>query len=333
MHWTEWAAGGLALLLLLVGPGATTVGQSLNESAAQPGPGIAARLQRDEQDLDITVYVDGKNVSMKLEEYVAGVVAAEMPAAYPVEALKAQAIAARTLVYKQLRANGGSGCARHGGADVCANFGHCQAFLDGEAMKANWGAQYQTYRDKIAGAVEDTRGLILTYEDQPITVFYHSMSVGRTEEVQTVFAESLPYYRSVSSAADPSLEKYEATMRLGRAEAAALLNDACPGAGLTAQNIAGTFKILSQTEAGRVDQVQVGDKRLNGVAVRRALSLNSTDFTLAFTDEQVLITTHGSGHGVGMSQVGARMMAEEGAGYRAILSHYYPGTEILEMNV
>lgn len=249
----------------------------------------------------VRVYLDGEAVNTPLEEYLAHVVSAEMPEDYPEEALKAQAVAARTYtLYK--REHGG--CARHPEADVCAEAACCQAWRR-EALEA------------ARRAVEATRGEYLCYQGKPILAVYHACAGGRTEDVEQVFSQSLPYLRGVDSPGEEDAPQYRGWALFTREQLTALLGTA-----------ANEVQILERSASGRVLTARVGEQVFSGSRLRALLSLPSTRFSVSETEEGWLFEATGSGHGVGMSQVGAAAMARRGSGYREILTWYYTGVEL-----
>jgi stage II sporulation protein D len=265
-----------------------------------------------------------KTFELDLEQYTFNVLSAEMPAGYDPEALKAQAVAARTLaVYKM----DGHPCARDG-ADVCTDYAHCQAYDDEAGQRAKWGSDYAQYTKKLWTAVNATRGEIITYNGQPITVFYHSTSGGRTEDAANVFSHGEPYLVSVQSTGEESAPRYKSTVTVSRAKFASKINALCPGAGLTASSVDDKVAVAARNDSGRVQTVKAGKKTLTGQQMRTLFDLNSTNFTLTFTDDNVAIQTIGYGHGVGMSQVGADAMAKNGSDYKEILTHYFKGVAV-----
>ena len=264
-------------------------------------------------------------VSMPLESYVCGVVAAEVPARYHAEALKAQAVAARTRAVWQQQ-NGG--CDRHAGASICADSAHCQGYADVERCRALWGAEYELYRERVMSAVEATRDELLTYGGEPITVMYHAMSGGRTEAAQTVFSQALPYLVSVSSAGEEGAKGFYTDTSYTFEEMALRLNQAFDTLDATPESLRQTLAIGEYTPTGRVASVLVCGATVSGVELRRALGLRSTWFTLSMDESGATFHQQGYGHGVGMSQTGANSMAASGSTYQEILAHYYPGTEL-----
>ncbi|MDR1598685.1 MAG: stage II sporulation protein D [Oscillospiraceae bacterium] len=286
-------------------------------------PGIAG--ERFEAGRRIMVY-DTKAaalVSMPLELYVERALAAEMPASYHLEALKAQAVAART------RAIAGH-CSRYPEANVCTDSGCCQAYLDDAAQRVKWSLSYPLFRAKLERAVVDTAGEIITYNDEPILVLYHAISGGRTEDVELVFSEPLPYLRGVDSPGEEFGSKYKGQLTVSREKFVKLVNDALPDAGLTAESLESQVEILVRSASNRALATRLGGASAEGRKLRSLFGLNSANFTIAYTAKEVIFDTVGYGHGVGMSQVGAEAMARAGANYLAILTHYYTGVQVTD---
>lgn len=311
-------------ILRLWMPGAQEAqAQTIREEALGEEGQVLDRLMNGEDQQTISVYLaqEGRVVEMALESYVCGVVAAEMPAAYHLEALKAQAVAARTRAIWQTE-NGG--CALHAGADICTDSAHCQGYATPDQCRELWGGEYTAYRDRVLQAVAATRDELVTYGGQPITVMYHAISGGRTEAAQTVFSQALPYLVSVESDGEEGVPGYRQDTFFTFDEMAALLGDAFD-LDLTAQEVERTLAVAGYTDTGRVAAMLVGDKEVEATAFRQALGLRSTWFTMSMDESGVTFHQRGYGHGVGMSQAGANSMAADGADYRAILTHYYPG--------
>ena len=239
----------------------------------------------------------------ELEEYVAGVVAAEMPAAFPEEALKAQAVAARTYQVRQMQAAGSSA--------VLYDVG--QAYLSEAAQKEKWGESYGLYAGKIRSAVRATAGEIMTYDGEPILAAFHAQSGGKTEDAENVWDAAVPYLKSVDSKEDRQAPNNETTVTIAAKTLAEKLGVAKDAA----------VSVKKRTEAGYVAEVQAGDKTFSGREIREKLGLRSANFTIAKNGESYLFTVHGYGHGAGMSQYGASFLAEQGKDYHEILRHYY----------
>ena len=248
---------------------------------------------------------------MNLEDYIIGVVAAEMPVSFELEALKAQAVTARTFaLYKK----------EHRAMDYDVIIGVAdQAYNNIEQMKNKWKDNFETNYEKVKQAVTNTSGEIITYQGKTIEAFYFSMSNGYTENSELVFLESLPYLTSVESYWDnPSLQNYEVSKILTKEEFCTSLTISC-------QNI--TIDNINRTNSGRVLTLTIGGQNFKGTEIRTRLNLRSTDFDIQINDN-ITITTRGYGHGVGMSQYGANGMAKEGKNYLDIINHYYQNIEI-----
>ncbi len=281
----------------------------------------------------ISVYIpsEKRTVSMSLDEYIVGALAAEMPASYHLEALKAQALAARTRAYSSMRVFNGSGCALHSGADICADSAHCQGYITKSERRAKWGAEFEMYEKRLSECERDTRGEYMAYGGEPISVMYHASSGGITEASEAVFVSALPYLRSVKSEGEEEMRNYSSSAVFSLSELAEKLAAAFPLCAVTEENVRESVRVLSRSASGRVTKIRVGNEETDGRAFRAALSLPSTLFSISFDEENAVISSRGYGHGVGMSQAGANAMAYAGSDYREILAHYYTGIEILKM--
>lgn len=280
-------------------------------------PAETADSPDEPEDVTVTVNVNGALKEMAAEEYIFHVVAGEMPVSYEPEALKAQAVAARTYLYYKIAIGG----CKNGG-DICTDSRHCQAFRDDERLKADWGGRYEENAQKIRDAVQATKGEVILYNGKPVCALYHSSSLGTTEDCSAVFGTELPYLVRVSSPDRNDVNELYRTVSFTEKEFTGKLADA----GIRVSSCRVT--VTGKTDAGRVAAVSVDGKTIPGTVLRKALGLRSTDFTVTFTDASVTFATRGFGHGVGMSQLGARCMAEDGLTYREILTHYYSGTTV-----
>lgn len=306
--------------------------RSSSEMNGQPNDeiDITSKSKKGVDEPEIAMYDHATKsiIRMPLEEYIIGVVAAEMPASFELEALKAQAVAARTFAVRKMRAFGGNGCSSHPQADVCSLYSHCQAWISDEQQKKNWGSDYAANHEKIVRAVEETRGYIMTYDGAPIEVFFHSTSNGKTEDAGEVFSHSLPYYTVVDSPGEESSPKYKQTFTFSNDQFVKIFKSRYPSSNLSAKNLSSQIRVKSYTKSGRVGELIVGGIAVKGTDFRYLYGLNSTDFKFKFEEDRVVIETTGYGHGVGMSQVGANYMAQQGHTYVEILKHYYKGVEI-----
>ncbi len=258
---------------------------------------------------------------MPLEEYLVGVVAAEMPASFELEALKAQAVAARTYtVYKSLH----GGCLAHKGADICTDSSHCQAYLTAEKMASRWNDDMNKYLNKIIEAVLSTRGEMIYYEDEQIQVFYHASSGGRTENSENVYSKALPYLVSVKSEGEENSSNYYGTVTVTADEFKSRMRAFSPG--ISFKNLSLVGKI-TRYDSGRVNTIQIGSETFTGREIRGVFSLNSANFRVDVSGG-VTFSTVGFGHGVGLSQTGANAMAKQGSDYIDILTHYFSGVTV-----
>lgn len=253
--------------------------------------------------------------SIPLEEYIVGVLAGEMPATFPEEALKAQAVAARSYVLKHID--------KTKEYDVVDSVKD-QVYLDKESLKRKWGKKYTQNINKMKKAVLETKGEYLTYQNKIITAFFFSTSNGKTENSEEVFVEKLPYLKSVESHWDKVVSPvYEDTKQM-------TLKEFYQKLGLKYEEKL-EISVKEYTKSGSIKLIEINNKIFKGTDVRLKLSLRSTYFTVKKEEEFVKITTKGNGHGVGMSQYGALGMANEGYSYIEILKHYYTGVEIKKL--
>ena len=255
---------------------------------------------------------DGKYKEMDLEDYICRVVLGEMPASFEVEALKAQAVAARTY---SLRCLGGS---KHEGA-LCTSSKCCQAYCEPEGYIRN-GGTYENVR-KVFEAVTQTAGEVLYFEDKLIMATYFSSAGNATEDAKAVWGSAYPYLTAVSSPEGD--DRYNGETVTFTAE------EFQEKLGLTLKGKPESwFGAATYTTGGGVDRIKIGGTQYKGTTLREKLGLRSTDFTITTTDSTVTFTTNGYGHRVGMSQYGADAMAATGSDYEAILLHYYTGTRL-----
>ncbi|NMB21020.1 MAG: stage II sporulation protein D [Firmicutes bacterium] len=258
-----------------------------------------------------------KLLSMTLEEYVQGVVAAEMPASFELEALKAQAVAARTYALRRILRD--ERIAEHPEAHLSSDFQSGQAWISWDTfLKRNAGAAGVALQRKIKRAVKQTEGIVALYDDEPILAVYHSSSGGRTENSEHYWSESLPYLRSVDDPYSLKAPNHYSTATIQLSNLAKVLDVS------SVKN----FKVVERYPSGRVKTVEVGEKWFSGREIRQRLSLRSTWFTAEILGNEMVFSVWGYGHGVGMSQYGAQAMAGAGYGYSEILQYYYQGIEL-----
>ena len=266
---------------------------------------------------------EGKVEEMTMGEYLWRVVAAEMPASFGPQALRAQAVCARTYSLWKMGAN----THQDQGADICADYKCCQAYIDPQQVASNWGDNAQSNTEKITQAVADTDGQVMTYDGKPIQAVFFSSSTSSTEDAQAVWGNSLPYLVSVSSPEGEEVPNYYSTVTLTQEEVEKLVKDAYPEADLSGDP-AGWLSGMTLTASGRVASLKVGGVELSGGAVRTLFSLRSACFQVTYQEGEFTFSVTGYGHGVGMSQYGANAMAAQGSGWQDILTHYYTGVTI-----
>jgi stage II sporulation protein D len=265
--------------------------------------------------------------NIDIEEYLYGVLSGEMSAKFNIEALKAQAIAARTFtIYNKEQGK------KHKDAVVCTDYTHCQEYKSEEdLLKTNGEEWINEFYPKIKQAVNETKGQIITYEGSPILPLYFSTSSGNTENSEEVFSDSYPYLRSVESPYDKNAPKFASNIKINNNDFIKTINKSYPKAKLYEENLSDQIKILNKSEGGSVSKIKLGNKELEGVDIRKLFNLNSSNFEIKFNDKYVDIVVKGYGHGVGMSQWGAEGMANEGHMYYEILTHYYTDTDIKDI--
>lgn len=262
------------------------------------------------EECEYFIEVEGEKEPLSLEEYVKGVISAEMPVVYDLEALKAQAIAARTYVLKSTN---------YGQIPIEAST-RKQVFKNEQQREEGWKENTKEYEAKLEKAVKETKGQILTFNDELITAMFHASSNGQTESAENYGGTAYPYLQSVSSP-----EEAITTVSFTIAE----LNEKLSSS-FTVQQWANAEMI--KNSSGRVETLKVGNKQWSGREVRTLLELKSTDFRIGIKEGNIIFTMSGYGHGVGMSQVGANELAKKGSNAEDILAHYYKGTTLNKLN-
>ena len=273
--------------------------------------------------VSVKVLMDDGNIEeMDLEEYIKGVVSAEMPASFEIEALKAQAVAARTYTLYKMWVQPSD---NHPDADVCTDYTCCKAYSTDEELREHWGDGYEDNREKIAKAVEETRGEYMVYEDEPVLAVFHSSSAGATENSADVWGGNVPYLVSVQSPENESqVTNYVSDVTVSFEEFKSTVLEKFPEAVFADDKNTWITDII-YTDSGRIDTLNVGGVTVKGTELRSMFGLRSTAVTVQVGEENITFTSTGYGHGVGMSQYGANTMALEGSTYKEILSWYYTG--------
>ncbi len=258
-----------------------------------------------------------KIIEIDIEDYVRGVLAGEMPISFELEALKAQAVAARTYGLRRINSNN-----KYDVVDTVMN----QVYKDDETLKQTWGNNYDTYMDKIKKAVEETRGEYVDYNGTYADTLFFSTSVGNTENSEEIFGTKISYLQSVSSEWDEEVSPvYEEKNIFTRENFCKKLNlSDCSKI---------YVNVLEETSTGRIKKIEINNKIFTGTEVAYYLGVRSNYFYIYIENNNVVVKTRGFGHGVGMSQYGAEGMANNGYTYKEILEHYYQGTTIKNLNV
>ncbi|NLT64628.1 MAG: stage II sporulation protein D [Clostridiales bacterium] len=276
-----------------------------------------------DKDIKFSVSENGEAREVTMADYLPYALAAEMPANFSEEALKAQAVAARTyILYCTLHEN-----PKHPQADICTEAGCCLAYADESKLRGSWGKNFDSNIEIIRKAVTETDGQVMVYDELPILASFHSSSAGKTESGSELWG-NVPYLVSVNS---PETEKdvpnfvttVEVSIDNFRETVLSYKTDA-----VFSENAAEWVKDTELDESGRVRSIIIGGVKLSGSEMRKLFSLRSTAFMLEFKDNIFLFTVTGYGHGLGMSQYGANVMAKNGFNYQEILEHYYPQTKL-----
>ncbi|MGD8190327.1 stage II sporulation protein D [Brevibacillus ginsengisoli] len=311
-------------ILLVIMPASLVFYFSPNES---PTPGVKKNPPThtlDNHPIKVAVYrTEKKQIeSLPLERYIEGVVSAEMPAEFELEALKAQALAARTYIIRRLKEGKIDDAPQ--GAQVVDTIKH-QAYLDDQQLKERWGNLYQWKKERVAEAVKETSGVVLTYKGEPIDATFFSTSNGFTENAEEYWNQAIPYLRSVASPWDRESPRYQEKISLSIQDFEQKMGVRLDQAASTGQS---WYTVLERTTGNRIAKIRIGNKEFTGKETRERLGLNSASFTLERDGNQIWVTTHGYGHGVGMSQWGANGMAKLGKKAEQIVKYFYQGISL-----
>ena len=253
----------------------------------------------------VDINYNDKHLKVSIDDYIIGVVAAEMPASFEEEALKAQSVASRTYLINTLSTT-----------NLVDTTTNNQVYIDKSAMQEKWGNDYNKYYNKISNCVKETKDKIITYQNKPIKAFYYSMSNGYTESSLNVFNKQLDYLNIIESKWDKDNQEIITISK----------NDFCTKLNIDCSNI--IISNIKKDKSNRIESITINNNTYTGIEIRKLLNLRSTDFEIDITDSLISVTTKGYGHGVGMSQYGANNMAKEGYTYEEILKYYYQNIEI-----
>ena len=277
-----------------------------------------------DSELSFTVLTADGVETVTMSDWLPGVVAGEMPALFEEEALKAQAVAARTYIMYSM----GREKPAHPEADVCDDPACCKAHSTDETLREKWGESYEENMARVLEAVRSTDGEYMSYGGEVIQAVFHSSSSGRTEDSAAIW-QAEPYLVSVESPETAEdVPNYVTSVTVSPEDFREAVLTVHPEAEF-GENPAFWLGAAVLDASGRVESVDIGGTQVPGTELRTIFKLRSTAFTLDYTAEGFLFTVTGYGHGVGMSQYGANVMAEDGADYEEILTHYYPGAELI----
>lgn len=270
---------------------------------------------------------DGSICEMNLDEYLLGVVSAEMPADYEIEALKAQAVVARTYtLYTIIHSN------KHGDGIICTSSSCCQAWLSKEERLSKWDeADRDTNWNKIKEAVYSTSGEVIEYNGEVIDAFFHANSGGKTEIPANVWGgTNYPYLQSVETSGEEGYTQYSSENIVSKKELESIVKEKYKDFAID-WNEKNSIEIKEYTDGGRIKTIKIGNKNLSGVEVRSMFKLKSANFVCELIGDTVKFSVKGYGHGVGLSQTGADSMAKEGANYKDIINHFYANVQIVSL--
>lgn len=266
---------------------------------------------------------------LNIDEYLYGVVSSEMPANFELEALKAQAVVARTYTIYQIIHNS----SKHENADICDNYSCCQAWINKEERFAKWNSEEaESNWNKIVQAVNETKGKIVTYNKQPINAFFHANSGGVTESSLNIWSGiDYPYLKSVETSGEDGYTQYASEVILKQQELLEKIKTQYEDCKIDFEQ-QDCIQILEYTSSGRVKTIKFGNKEIAGTEARTLLGLKSTNFEVAIDGEKITFSVTGYGHGVGMSQTGADSLAKQGLKFEEIIKHFYTNVEIIDVN-
>ena len=305
-----------------------TESEKITESQTQVEETVkpAVTTQKKEEDtISVFMTTENETLVMDMRDYIIGAVAAEVPASYNEEAIKAQALAAVTFAEYKKRNGSENGIQ---GADISDDSSKHQGYMTKAEMKEKWGDAYDVYYKKIAEAVDEVIDKVILYDDEPIMAAYHAISSGKTESARNMWGDDIEYLVSVDSEWDTQSTRYNSEVIL-TAEDVENFMEFADNADFSTEK-AEWIKITQVSDSGTVLEASVCGVELTGMEVRNLFSLRSPVFSVEYADGEYVFSVSGYGHGVGMSQNGANCMAENGSTYKEIIRHYYKGVTIAE---
>ena len=308
----------VCLILLLFPLGCVTIKNQYKNNTRPTETAVYSESEKSDDTVSVFVVSKDKNVDMKISDYLIGAVAAEMPASFESEALKAQAVACRSYMM-WLKDN-----SDNPDYDITSDPSTHQGYLTDEEMKDKWGNKYEFYKSKISDAVSATEGEYLTYDSEPILALFHAISPGKTQESSEVWETPLPYIKSESAPGDSLSPDFDSTLTVPCRKIREIFE------------IEGDIKdseliaIYPLSDISFVKEISVGNKTVSAGDISAKLGLKSPYFTAEYKDSSYIFNVKGKGHGLGMSQYSADYMARQGSDYKEILSHFYEGTALIK---
>ena len=292
------------------------------------GDAVTTGSFSDPYTLKVYITSTGESRDVDFEEYLVGVLAGEMSPTYHIEALKAQAVAARSYILSKIAGYmEGNIPEEHHGAMICTDYQHCKAWTYIQEAKAKWDSRFaEDYEAKLRRAVQDTKGEYMTYDNQVVKAFFYAISSGKTEDVADVWGNTLPYLKSVDSEGDRFADGYESLNTFSTDSFIQKLKEKQTQMQIV-EPIESMIGKITRTKGGSVDTIEIGGQIWKGTEVRNIFGLRSANFSIQVHDDKVTFDVKGYGHGVGMSQNGANYMANRGKTYIEILKHYYSDVE------
>lgn len=268
---------------------------------------------------------DGSVEEIDLDTYLYGVVASEMPASFDIEALKAQAVVARTYTIYQIR-NG----SKHENANICDSAACCQAWISKENRFTRWEENMQEeYWSKIVNAVNETKGNVIFYNNEPINALFHSNSGGKTELAINVWGGNFPYFQTVETSGEDAYTSYNSEIKISKDELIKIMLENYPEFKIDFEK-EDSIKIIELTEGDRIEKIKIGNTPISGAEARKIFGLKSAKFNFEITENYIEFKVIGYGHGVGLSQCGSDLLAKSGKKFDEIIKYYYKDVVISE---
>ncbi|ACB86386.1 stage II sporulation protein D [Natranaerobius thermophilus] len=323
------AAIGAILLMIIMAISSTYYYLADDPEPEEPPELEPLTLDRDDIVVRVYFHEEQEVKELKLEEYLVGVVISEMPPEFDQEALKSQAVVARSYTLSRLNKTGGPGCDNHQEADVCTDPDFCQAHYTKETVENIFGENANKYYDRVKDAVLATKGEIMTYNGDPVPEApYHSTCGGQTETAGAVWSADFPFLQSVECDYCDHSSYYRAERNLNKKDLEAGFSQAGFEIPVLAAGEMPELQVTKQSETGRIQKANLLGNQLSGHDIRSMFDIPSTNIEWIPEHDSVRVVTKGFGHGVGLCQYGADGMARDGQNYQDIIKYYFEGVKI-----